>query len=616
MRNDSRFFTRILTAATAASALSALSCKEESAYLGPSADTLTAVVEGYLQPESDSFEITLSRGGIEAKTVSHGGYFQLADIPFGLYVLDASAKGYGGYRQLLAVGQRHVLVTIRRMYPYPWPVAQISPSDTLILKSDFSTPALSIRFSRSMDRATVERAISIDPSVPYRLEWDTRSGFDDLSEVIFVDLDPADVAPGRTYLLKLDTTAKTLDGAPLERPIRIPVVNRAQSDGPGGLVAWPTTGVILEAAEPVRLGFSKPMDRSSVLERFRTLPSVGFRSTWDPVKNEAVLTPATHWPLNGELEVILDSGYRTSSGSVGGALSRAFLIGGFAVEYPRSGGSISITEELAMSFTLPIDTSTLRFTTTGSVHARALMTGPNSLLWSFPDAVPGTPFSLRIDGLASTFGDSLDSGAVFYLRPESAPETFQFRNSAHVSAGLQPGRDSLILECGWSAYTRLRNTRFRSSPAYPFGILWESDGNRSAVLHVSFPQPLPAGTSFRIFPDTGSRPGDTVAFGTQPLRAIGLRPFYGEQTVAVDEPILLGWNTFIDTSGFSGRVSFDPPVAILGITQDTLGGLPRISIRHADYAKATGYTVKVSGLTDLFGKPQKDTLEIRFRTAQ
>jgi hypothetical protein len=57
-------------------------------------------------------------------------------------------------------------------------------------------------------------------------------------------------------------------------------------------------------------------------------------------------------------------------------------------------------------------------------------------------------------------------------------------------------------------------------------------------------------------------------------------------------------------------------VASLGIEQDSAGGVWRTVLRHPDFAKNQAYTVRIGGVTDLFGRGMADTLELKFRTGQ
>jgi hypothetical protein len=125
---------------------------------------------------------------------------------------------------------------------------------------------------------------------------------------------------------------------------------------------------------------------------------------------------------------------------------------------------------------------------------------------------------------------------------------------------------------------------------------------------------LPAGTAFRLFPDTGAAAGDTLEFSTRALAAKVLQPFQGETTVEPPRTLELLWNTLIDTAGFIDRVRFEPPVDSLLIEFDASGSGQLTRIKHAPFAKSTNYSLKVFGITDRFSQVLPDTLEVRFKT--
>ena len=69
-------------------------------------------------------------------------------------------------------------------------------------------PELELRFSASMDAASVEAALEFEPSVPMRYEWQN-----DATRLLIVPALP--LAPATEYVLRLGRGARDLRGAAL-----------------------------------------------------------------------------------------------------------------------------------------------------------------------------------------------------------------------------------------------------------------------------------------------------------------------------------------------------------------------------------------------------------------
>lgn len=589
-----------------------VSCESERSFSpGPARDSLTAVVEGVVLPESDSFQVVLSRGESVIRTVSREGYFQFKDVEYGLYILSVTADGYGEYRSLVTVGDDHVFLDRIRIGKLPWPISQWTPSDSLVQQSMSGSSRMVVQFSRNMDRQSVEGALSINPDVPFQLEWEP--DWDFLGDVLYVSFETGALAKDVRHVLTLAASAKTLSGLPLEAKVEYPVIDRRERGNP--LVTLFDRRRYIEPGYAVPVEFSEKMNLASVRERLFLKPPVPYRTEWNPGQNVLYVTPETRWPVGQDLEMGLYAGYTTVSGTVGAEISSRVEVENFRVISPAGGTLKAVEDQVEMHFNLPIDMLSLRYSLDKGVTATPLKTASSRILWSISGYEKGSVFTLRIDSLASLFGDELELPASFMFEPSGAPATFRFLDSAYAAEGLLPFGETFRLSSSWAGYTRLKDADFTIFPAYPASIQWESTWNGTGVLKVSFSQPIPAGAEFMLFPDSGAIAGDTMHFSTRALEAALVRPYYGEERVLADEAIAILWNSPIDTVGFAAHVTIDPPVDSLRFGQEADGFGWKTVMRHNGFVENKTYKVIVHGVTDLFARSMKDSLELRFTTA-
>ena len=589
-----------------------VSCDSDRAVTpGPALDSLTAVVEGFVLPEADSFQVTLSRGASSLKSVSHEGYFQFKDVEYGLYILIVTADGYGEYRRSVIVGQEHIFLDGIQLGRLPWPITQWLPSDSIVLQSESGSAQMQIQFSRDMDKHSVEAALSVEPSVPFRVEWAPERNV--LGDFLYISFEPDALAKNVKYVLTLAPSAKTLDGASLEAKVEYSIVDRRTVSDQ--LVALFDGRRFIGPGEGIRLRFSKRMVLSSVTDQLFLKPPIPYRTEWDLGQNVLWVIPETRWPAGQKLEMGLYTGYATQDGIMGSEISSTVDVDGFRITSPWSFSISEIEDQVAMEFNLPIDLQSLRFSVDNGVVAIPAKTARDRVQWSFSGFAKGSIFTLKIDSLVSVYGDDLELPASFIFEPTGIPATFRFMDSAEATAGLLPNGDNLELLSSWAGFTRLKASGFSLIPAYPAAIRWGSPRDGRGVLTVGFPQPIPAGMEFKLFPDSGAIAGDTLVFKTQSLLATLIRPYYGEEKVSADQAIAIRWNTPIDTLDFASHVTLDPPVDSLWFEQEALGAGWKTVIRHTAFAKNKTYTVAVKGVTDLFARPMEDSLMLRFNTA-
>jgi hypothetical protein len=136
-----------------------------------------------------------------------------------------------------------------------------------------------LAFNKEMDRPTVEAAFSIDPPIPGTFSWEgpvARFNVDGFLE------------EGTTYTYRLETSAKDADGLFLLEPLEVTFTT-----GSGVDVYPPVVVSIISSRAPrdavVRITFSEPMDRASVIMGLSMDPVVPGNLSWEA--DTLVFTP-------------------------------------------------------------------------------------------------------------------------------------------------------------------------------------------------------------------------------------------------------------------------------------------------------------------------------------
>lgn len=578
-------------------------------------DSLKAVVEGLVLPANAKATVTLSRGDTVVSTVTRDGYFQAAGIEYGLYIMDVKAPGYGGARSMVRISSRRAYVEERLQEDVPWPVSRISPSDSLILGSSRQDSMVEVIFARYMDRASVEKAFRIDPPSKFRLEWNPRGPVEDyMGDILLVTFFPSDLDFGKSYRVALDSSAATEEGDRLDGTLEY-TVRRTVANPGRDFQGYFLSGIFAGPADTIRIGFPRAVDEASIMGRIVLDPAQDFHGVLSHGGTRLSLIPETRWNPGGELEASIRGGYLALDGTEGGPFSGTFVFDWFGLVFPDASTLNTVADELDMAFNLPVDMASLEFRMDSGATAVPTLVSPQRIRWSFQGLKTGNRHTLRIDALHSVHGDTLPSPFHVKVVREAPAAAFRFLDSSQASEGLGPFQDTLRLAASWSAYQRLKSATLSVAPFYPFTVRWTAPVSEEAQLHVIFQNPVPADKIFKLFPTSGAVPGDTLSFATSPLVASVQRPFYGETRVRAGEPVSIGWNTYIDTVEFASKISFEPSVDTVWAEHVSSGSGHRTIIRHSGFAPGTEYRVKVRQVTDLFSRPQRDSLEIRFRTA-
>ena len=231
---------------------------------------LGAIVGFVYPPEPDVKVIAYLGARIASTRVDTVGYFELFDLPPGLYSLAAEAEGwvdYRGPRKVSLAGGSTVsmdtifLTSIHDLIDY------VSPFDgARHVRLD---ERIRIRFRRGMDTQNVEQAFSLEPDVEGDFYWYSSGRSPSYySELQFT---PRTLyASNTTYQVTIDTAASDDEGTRLSEPYRFSFTTEqiaVRYTIPLHRETWvsPTTGVSIT--------FNTKMDIESVILAFKMVDS-------------------------------------------------------------------------------------------------------------------------------------------------------------------------------------------------------------------------------------------------------------------------------------------------------------------------------------------------------
>lgn len=229
-------------------------------------------IVGYVSPPEPHVDVIVYLGTQIASTrADTAGYFELLDLPAGVYSLVAEADGwidYRGPRKVSLTGGSTVsmdtifLVSIHDLveYVYPFDGAQHVRLDERIL----------IRFRRGMDTESTERAFSLEPEVRGDFRWylQGRPPSSYYAEMQFFP--GALYASNTTYQVTIDTSASDYEGIRLSEPYEFffttePIA--VTSTMPVHRETWVSPNT------RVSIAFNARMDMQSVILAFKMVDS-------------------------------------------------------------------------------------------------------------------------------------------------------------------------------------------------------------------------------------------------------------------------------------------------------------------------------------------------------
>ncbi|MBN1180587.1 MAG: von Willebrand factor type A domain-containing protein [Anaerolineae bacterium] len=162
-------------------------------------------------------------------------------------------------------------------------------------------PVTQVTFDRVMDAESLAAALTVSPIVPLDLRWEGRALY----------LTPREpLAPDTVYRFMLGTTARDLEGTPLDQAYQW-----------GYLAANPVADLVRplrngERGTPLRVAFTTPMDPGSVEASLQVDPPLAGELAWNGEHTALTLTPEQPLPSDTIYTVRFDGALRDAAGNV------------------------------------------------------------------------------------------------------------------------------------------------------------------------------------------------------------------------------------------------------------------------------------------------------------
>ncbi|MBK8904871.1 MAG: Ig-like domain-containing protein [Anaerolineaceae bacterium] len=153
------------------------------------------------------------------------------------------------------------------------------PSGTTLAERQ---PGFVLTFNRAMDRASVEAAVSITPTVDYTLDWQDNT----LNLILDEQLEF-----GTNYQFAVAKTAVDEDGRHLAQPYTWTIRLADTLDD----VSWPTAA---DHLAPIVLNFNYPIDQASLSDALEIKPAISGKLSWSSDYKTAELIPNTQLPAD------------------------------------------------------------------------------------------------------------------------------------------------------------------------------------------------------------------------------------------------------------------------------------------------------------------------------
>ena len=159
-------------------------------------------------------------------------------------------------------------------------------------------PEFALTFNRTMDRASVEAAVSIEPAVEYTMAWDDKTLNLTVNEPLTF---------GTEYAFSIGKTAVDEDGLHLAQAYTW----TAELDEPLNGVSWPTASNHLS---PIILHFNYPMDIDQLTEVLEIKPAISGKLSWSDDYKRVVLEPEKQLPADTTYTISFTSPLRDVAG--------------------------------------------------------------------------------------------------------------------------------------------------------------------------------------------------------------------------------------------------------------------------------------------------------------
>jgi hypothetical protein len=176
------------------------------------------VIVGIVHPAESQAQVTAYLGSVSIAStqIEINGYFELSELPLGMYSLGVEAEGYLDYMSksnIAVTGDATSFVDTIFLFSIHDLVSSVSPSDGA--QDVRVSEPIWVAFRTQMDRGSVETAFKVEPSKEGVFYWYGPSGSGS-EELRFV---PSGKWTTNTfYQVTIDTTAQDLSGIKLLEP--------------------------------------------------------------------------------------------------------------------------------------------------------------------------------------------------------------------------------------------------------------------------------------------------------------------------------------------------------------------------------------------------------------
>jgi hypothetical protein len=215
--------------------------------------------------------------------------------------------------------------------------------------------AFQVQFTKPMNEASVESALTISPKVNLKFQWDATN------QVVSLAPDPF-WQPHTSYTVEISGAASDQEGLGLSTPIRTSFESGAPTSGQ--LVATQVSGDQVSPGTAFQLTFTRPVKLATVVTRLGISPAVPLTIVGDDPTDAAsqvfTITPRTQLASDVDFIVVMADGGTDSAGaalqSVTAIRVHTMLAPGVIRFRPVDGGvSYDTNQPVSVRFTVAMD---------------------------------------------------------------------------------------------------------------------------------------------------------------------------------------------------------------------------------------------------------------------
>lgn len=631
-------------------------CSDSPQLLFPESEEI-AQVSGYVSPKGVVATVYIVDATVVDSVVTDSatGYFRFVNVPYGSYQIKVVAAGYGILTEPLYISSSYVNMYTLRLKEHPSQISYISPVNKSIVNTQNTslftdtTAVIRIVFKERMDTASVIDAITVTPTIPWKLE---KTEFSDPYYHIFLSLPIIDFFSYTQVTLTIGQSAKTIYGENLD--FDFDLIYYPDTASLSDVIAStyisstsPYNGSSdVNTTTDIEIRFRTAMNRTSVEQAFSITPTAIPNFFWSTSSNYEKLTVRFAVPLlnNTPYTVSLDSGMTTlDSTGISGTVSFFFTTRPMAFgNYTPLNGELSFpaTAPFIYVVNFPVDS-------TSFLNAFSISPLVDSLSVSISNASSSgyyevtvyhsilkldTVYTITIDSTLQSTGGAL-YGKVFshqFTTEAILSDTTQLDSSLVIA--VSPEDTTFLINCSDEPLVYFKSPmdkqsveqRLSITPATLFTVTWADFlFEEDRIVEINPSQRLRANTTYTIVIDSGYQTkahiiGDRFAFAfkTEPIALMEYEPLNGQINVPTLMPVKLKFNTAIDTTSLLPNVTIVPALDSLVISYTSVSSYEAwYYIDHTAFLPDTTYTVTLrDSINDLFGVPLGRTYTISFTT--